>query len=145
MGFFYTPPTDIVTDVGDGRLQRTRTGGDVRWGHIVAVALATLFLPLAGCAAGGPQYRLWKAGIERQIQVRDAESKKKAATFLAGAEIERAKGVAEANEIIADSITEPYLRYFYIQQLSQLESHSGKVIYVPTEAGLPILEAGKRP
>ena len=36
---------------------------------------------------------------------------------------------------------EAYLRYLWIQNL---ESGSNSVVYVPTEAGLPILEAGKR-
>ena len=57
--------------------------------------------------------------------------------------MERAKGVAEANRIIGESLkgNESYLRYLWIQNL---ESGSNSVVYVPTEAGLPILEAGKR-
>jgi hypothetical protein len=51
--------------------------------------------------------------------------------------------VAEANRIIGESLkgNESYLRYLWIQNL---ESGSNSVVYVPTEAGLPILEAGKR-
>lgn len=66
-----------------------------------------------------------------------------AAQHLAQAEIERAKGVAEANKIIGDSLkgNEAYLRYLWIHSL---ENTQNSVIYVPTEANLPILEAGKR-
>jgi prohibitin 1 len=53
-------------------------------------------------------------------------------------EIERAKGVAQANEIIAGSITEGYLHYRFIEGLNDGNT---EVIYVPTEANLPILEA----
>lgn len=122
----------------------TETEGNytkARWGRITATALAAIFIPISLVVVAGPQYRLWRAGIERQIQVRDAESKAKAAVSLAQAEVNRAKGVAEANKIIAHSITPEYLRYFYIQQLAQVEHLGGKIIYVPTEAGLPILEA----
>jgi regulator of protease activity HflC (stomatin/prohibitin superfamily) len=117
--------------------------GQVRWGRIVALSLSIIVIPVCTWIAVAPQYRLWKAGIERQIQVRDAESKAKAAVQLAQAEVNRAKGVAEANRIIAHSITPEYLRYFYIQQLAQVEHLGGKIIYVPTEAGLPILEANR--
>jgi prohibitin 1 len=55
-------------------------------------------------------------------------------------EIARAKGAAEANRIIANSITEDYIRYLWVQGLNDGNS---EVIYVPTEANLPILEAGK--
>jgi len=62
---------------------------------------------------------------------------------LAKAEIERAKGVAEANKIIGESLkgNEAYLRYLWIQSLS--DGHS-ETIYVPTEANLPVLEATRR-
>jgi hypothetical protein len=55
----------------------------------------------------------------------------------------KAEGVAKANKIIGDSLkgNESYLRYLWIEKMTE----TGKeVIYVPTEAGLPILEAGKR-
>lgn len=110
---------------------------------IIAGVLA-LFILIAFWMWVKPQYNLWRAGVERQIQVKDAESRAVAATSLAKAEVNRARGVAEANKIIANSITPEYLRYFYIQELARVESIGGKVIYVPTEAGLPILEAGKR-
>jgi len=58
------------------------------------------------------------------------------------ADIERAKAAAEANRIIGESLkdNEEYLRYIWIKGL---QDSSGERIYIPTEAGLPILEAGK--
>ncbi len=53
-------------------------------------------------------------------------------------EIARAKGVAESNKIIADSLSENYLRYRWIEGL---QTNDMQVIYVPTEANLPVLEA----
>ena len=86
---------------------------------------------------------LAKATANRQISIQEAMAKEESAKHLAEAEVSRAEGVARANKIIGDSLqnNEAYLRYLWIDGL-----HSGKneVIYVPTEANLPILEAGKR-
>lgn len=85
---------------------------------------------------------LAKATANRQIAIQEAMAKQESAKHLAEAEVIRAEGVARANKIIGDSLTgnEAYLRYLWIDGL-----HSGKnqVIYIPTEASLPILEAGK--
>jgi prohibitin 1 len=56
-------------------------------------------------------------------------------------EIARARGISEANKIIAESISESYLHYRFIEGLNDGNT---EVIYVPTEANLPILEAGHR-
>jgi hypothetical protein len=57
------------------------------------------------------------------------------------ADIERAKAAAEANRIIGQSLknNDEYLRYIWIKGLQE---GKGERIYIPTEAGLPILEAG---
>ncbi len=86
---------------------------------------------------------LAKATANRQISIQEAMAKEESAKHLAQAEIVRAEGVAKANQIIGNSLqgNEAYLRYLWIDGL-----HTGKnqVIYVPTEANLPILEAGNR-
>lgn len=84
-----------------------------------------------------------RAECNRCIKVLEAEARKEAAKCLADAEVIRAHGVAKANLIIGDSLkdNESYLRYLWIDGLGHCP---GNVIYVPTEAGLPILEAGKR-
>ncbi len=55
-------------------------------------------------------------------------------------EVARASGVAKSNEIIASSLSENYLRYKWIEGLQRNEQ---VVVYVPTEANLPIMEAGR--
>lgn len=87
---------------------------------------------------------LAQAEWNRQIIVRQAQAKKDAATLEAEAEVLRAGGVAKANAIVAQGLGGPegYLRYLYIHMLS--EATDKQIIYIPTEAGLPILEAGKR-
>lgn len=106
---------------------------------------------IAGCCYVVPQYNVWnqqklgeaelaRAESNRQIAVLEAVAKKDSSKALADAEIMRAKGVAEANRIIGQSLqgNEGYLRYLWIQGL---QTNEMQVVYVPTEAGLPILEA----
>ena len=87
---------------------------------------------------------LAQAEWNRKIIVRQAQAKKDAATLEAEAAVAHAKGVRESNEIIANGLggAEGYLKFLYIQMLEN--SPDKQEIYIPTEAGLPILEAGKR-
>ncbi len=105
---------------------------------VIAVITILIILGIAVIMYTIPKYSLWAAQYSKKVQVEDALGKKLAATELAAAEVERAKGVAEANRIISTSITEPYLRYLWI---NGLHDGSSEVIYVPTEANLPLLEA----
>jgi hypothetical protein len=118
------------------------------------LAIVALLFAVLSVSAGYRYYSVWsqrKAGQarlaeaehSRQIAVEEARAKRAAATELAAAEVERAKGVAEANRIIGESLegNEAYLRYLWIQGLH--DGH-GETIYIPTEANIPILEATRR-
>ena len=100
-----------------------------------------------------PQWNVWRADLagqaalaqaenERKVLIEEAKARQESAKYYAEAEVERAKGVAEANRIIADGLGGPdgYLRYLWIQKLGENQQD---VIYIPTEAGVPILEAGR--
>ena len=114
-------------------------------GGIALLALILLF--------GVPVYNVWqqemtgkaelsRAEQNRQIRIQEAKAKREAAVFEAEAEVERAKGVAQGNKIIGESLNENenYLRYLWIQSLND---GNAETIYVPTEANLPILEADR--
>jgi regulator of protease activity HflC (stomatin/prohibitin superfamily) len=90
--------------------------------------------------------KLAEAEGSTKIQIEDAKGKLESAKLFSDAEVERAKGVAAANKIIGDSLknNESYLRYLYIQNLEKAEAAGSSVIYIPTEAGLPILEATRK-
>lgn len=98
-----------------------------------------------------PQYRVYsmrksgeaalaEAKSSRQVAILEARARKESAIELADAEVIRARGAAEANRILQDSLGGPdgYLRYLQIQALQETKS---SLIYVPTEAGLPVTEA----
>ena len=115
--------------------------------------IIVIILLLAAILWGGPAWNVWRAEMsgkaalakaenERKVLIEEARARAEAAKYLSQAEVERARGVAEANKIIADGLggSEGYLRYLWINKLGQ--NHQD-VIYVPTEAGIPILEAGR--
>lgn len=116
-----------------------------------------LIFVVCGGLWGCPQYNVYssrlageaelaQAQYSKQVQLAGAEGKLAAATKLAEVEVARAKGVAQANQIIGDSLknNEAYLRYLWITDLSS-NNRSPTVIYVPTEANIPLLEAGRTP
>lgn len=111
---------------------------------------------VCGGLYGCPQYTVYQqrmageaelaqAEYSKQVQVRDAEGRLAAAEKLAQVEITRAGGVAQANKIIGDSLkgNDAYLRYLWITDVTGGKSPT--VIYVPTEANIPILEATRIP
>lgn len=87
--------------------------------------------------------QLRKSEFTKKIAVQEAQAKYDAAKMLAQAEVERAKGVAEANKIIGESLknNEAYLKYLWVDGLQHTKN---QIVYIPTEASLPVLEAGKR-
>jgi hypothetical protein len=131
--------------------------GDIRrpplFPTLAWVLLGVAILWVAGMA-GCPVYNVWRAKMEgeaelaqaeqnRQIAIAQSKAKAEAARYEAEAEVARANGVAAANKIIGDSLrnNEAYLRYLWINDLANVKDRT--VVYVPTEANLPILEAGR--
>lgn len=102
-------------------------------------------------AFGYPSYLVWeqnkvgeaelaRAEQNRQIAIQEARAKEESAKSLANAEIIRAQGIAEANRIIGDSLknNDAYIRYLWVEALRETKN---AVVYIPTEAGIPMTEA----
>ncbi len=131
-------------------------GQERNWKRIIiagAITLAVIGGGIGGCMVGWPQYRVWQQNKEgeaelaraeqnRQIAIQEARAKEESAKSLANAEIIRAKGVAEANKIIGDSLqnNDAYIHYLWIETLKESKD---QVIYIPTEAGIPITESAR--
>lgn len=124
---------------------------------VIAGILALGILTAVGMV-GCPEYEVYnqrllgeaelaRAQQNRQIAVNEAQAKMDSAKLLAQAEVERARGVAQANAIIGDSLrgNESYLRYLWITEVGATKDSDKTVVYVPTEANLPILEANRKP
>lgn len=130
---------------------------DLAWGPILRDGLILIVVIVAAGMYGFPYYNVFQQSLsgkaalgramqDRQIAVQEAQAKMESAHLLAQAEIERAKGVAGANAIIAESLkgNEAYLRYLWITEVAAVGKDGKTVVYVPTEANLPILEATRK-
>lgn len=123
---------------------------------VAGISATTIFV--LGLVAFGmygcPQYSVYSKRMEgeaelanatysRQVAVQEAQAKKDSATLLAESEVIRAGGVAQANKIIGDSLkgNEAYLKWLWIDKLDMSKQST---IYIPTETGMPVMEAGKR-
>ncbi|GAE22043.1 hypothetical protein JCM10003_1582 [Bacteroides pyogenes JCM 10003] len=107
-------------------------------------------LIIIGAFIAVPYYNVWqqemsgraefaKAEQNRKIKIEEAKANLEAEKLNAQAEIERAKGAAEAIKIENGSITAAYIQYLWVRQQNNLNNKT--VIYIPTEANLPVLEA----
>lgn len=103
-----------------------------------------------------PMYNVWsskksgqadleQAHFEQQCQVAQANGRLQAAETNKKAAIIEAEAVAEQIKRIGENLVrhDLYLKWQWIKMMEERPESS--TIYVPTEAGLPILEAGKRP
>ena len=121
---------------------------------IISIAITLLIVGVYALGFVNRIYEVWAerkrgeaelahAESNRRIKTLEAKAFEESSKYYADAEVIRAIGVAEANKIIGASLkdNEGYLRYLWIHSL---ENTKDQVIYVPTEAGLPILEAGRR-
>ncbi len=117
---------------------------------VVGLTITTFIILIIGlCMWIFPKYSVWSKGLKGEAQLREAEYSKQvlieeakanleAEKLNAQAEIERAKGMAEAMEIENGKLTETYIKYLWVRGMSEDTTNT---IYIPTEAGLPILEA----
>lgn len=129
---------------------RKQTADVVKWA--VRGAILLLFVAVISMI-GCPTYNVYRSKMDgaavlahaqssREVAVAEAKAKMEAAAMLAQADTIRAHGVARSNEIIGASLknNEAYLHWLWIDNI---EKNPQAVIYVPTEANLPILEAGR--
>lgn len=125
--------------------------GFVGWVSFLIFALACAAGFIALIMWGCPQYGVYnqrktgeselaRAQYNRQIAVLEASAKEESAKRLAAVDSIRAIGVANANKIIGNSLreNEEYLTWLWIEALKE---GGNSIVYVPTEANIPLLEA----
>ena len=120
------------------------------------VCVGLLLCSVPSCMYIVPQYTVWQrkmageadfahAEFSKRVSVETARAKKDAAVLEAEAEVTRAEGAAKAAEIIKASLSgetgELYLRYLWINGIDHESAKT--IIYIPTEANLPLLESGR--
>lgn len=116
------------------------------------VGIIAVILLIAGAVVAIPYYRVWSQEMEgraefaraeqnRKIKIEEAKAMLESEKLASDAEVVRAKGAAEAIKIENGALTPTYIQYLWVRQ--QNLNQGDKIIYVPTETSLPILEAGR--
>jgi hypothetical protein len=128
----------------------TNTKRWVRIGMSILVGLILLVVGLVFVSkAVTPQLNLYKANTEKKAVIAEQRAQSEAAEFAAksrviqaqaNADAQRieAQGIRDSQEIISQTLTPEYLTWRYYEVLG---TTTNQVVYLPTEAGLPITEA----
>jgi hypothetical protein len=116
---------------------------------VLILLIGLIVLGMWGC----PRYNVYSsrkdgeaalahAQASKEVQVAEAKAKMESAVYNAQADTIRAHGIARSNQIIGESLknNKEYLSWLWIDNL---EKNPNAVFYIPTEANLPILEAGR--
>lgn len=108
---------------------------------IVAVIIAAAMFLM-------PKYRVYSQELRGQAALAEARSSKQVQVEQARGELESSKLRSEAIKIIGKAAQEypEYRNQEFIGAFGEAlrEGQIEQIIYVPTEANIPILEAGKR-
>jgi len=124
---------------------------EVTFAGLGLIAISALVI---GGMYGCPKYKVYSSRLEgeallahaqasKEVSVAEAKAKMESALMLAAADTVRAHGVARSNEIIGQSLNnnEAYLKWLWIDNI---EKNPNAVIYIPTEANIPLMEAGRK-
>lgn len=127
---------------------REMSDSEVVWYWLIRIG-GVLGLLTTAVMAGCPQYSVYSARLDGEATQARAHGARQALVAQAEAERDAAKMRAEAIGIVGKAAKEfpEYRAQEFIGAFAEA-MHNGKInqiIYVPTEANIPILEAGHRP
>jgi hypothetical protein len=126
---------------------------DFKWFLSITVLVIGIIM---GLMLGLPKYNVWRSSIaiekaqnygkaamaeaeeNRKIAIEEGKADLEVQKLKSQAEVIRATGMAEAIEIENGKLTAMYIHYLWVRNIDKMD---GEKIYIPTEAGLPILEA----
>jgi len=111
----------------------------------IAVAIIVIILSFM---FGVPPYRVWQQRLEGQAALAKAEQSRRVLVAQAQSEMEAAELRAKAIKIVGQAAKEfpEYRQQEFIGSfVHALESGKiSQIVYVPTEANIPIIEAGRK-
>lgn len=127
----------------------------IKGGALVGLLVVGI-IGIAALMFGLPTYNVWqqemagkaemaKAEQNRRILVEEAKAKLEAEKLNAQAEIERAKGMAEAMKVENGTLNETYNQYLFIRTLEKLADKGSlpQIIYLPSEGMIPVMDLNK--
>lgn len=122
---------------------------------IVSLAVFGLVVIVA-LMFGVPTYRVWqqemagkaemaKAEQNRKILVEEAKARLEAEKLNAQAEVERARGMAEAMKIENGTLNTTYNQYLFIRTLEKLADRGNlpQIIYMPSNGLVPVMDVAQ--
>lgn len=118
-----------------------------RLGLAIRDAVLASVLLIASGMYGCPRYAVYEQGLKGQAELARAEQNRQILISQAHAEREAAQQRAEAIKIMGQAAKDfpEYRQQEFIGAFGHAlqEGRISQIIYVPTEAGIPILEAGR--
>lgn len=118
------------------------------WTIGILSAVLVIFLIALGMY-GIPKYNVWQQGLAGEAKLKRAGQEKMIMIEKAKAEVEAAIHRAKAIKLMGEMAKKypEYRQQEFIGAFAEAmeEGNIDQIIYVATEAGIPILEAGKRP
>lgn len=122
---------------------------------LITIIISTGILIIA-LMFGLPLYNVWqqemagkaemaKAEQNRKILIEEARARLEAEKLNAQAEVERAKGMAEAMKLENGTLNSTYNQYLFIRTLEKLADKGDlpQIIYMPSEGLVPVMDVNK--
>lgn len=151
-----------MTEISDRELNELRrqaaeNGSDRALARRIIIGccavIVTILLVILAWKLVTPRINLYKSNTEKQAVIKEQEAISEAAVFAAEkrviqasaeakARLIEAQAIADSQKLIAATLTPEYLQWRYYEVLAVTNN---QIIYVPTEAGLPITEANRLP
>ena len=114
---------------------------------VILSALICFIILIILILFGWPHYKVWKQGMDGQAALAEAEQSKMIQVQVAKAELESAKLRAQAIQLVGQAAKDypEYRKQEFIGAFGEAlrDGRIQQIIYVPTEANIPIVEAGK--
>lgn len=118
----------------------------------IIIGIVSGIILIAAGMFGIPVYNVWQqemsgkaqlaqAEQNRQILIQEAKARLESAKLDAQSEYIRAEGMAKAIEVENGKLTDRYIQYLWVRNQTDLNNKT--IIYIPTEANLPVLEANR--
>ena len=123
-------------------------GRFIRITTISVLAVLIMGGMLVGAMLGMPLYRVWAAEYNGRAVLVQAEQTRQVLITQANAEREAAVARAEAIEIVGRAAQDfpEYRQQEFLGAFAEAlkDGKMNQIIYVPTEANIPLMEAGRR-
>lgn len=115
---------------------------------IVASVVVTILSVAIGAMWGIPNYRVWQQNLSGKAELAKAEQTRQILTTQAKAEKEAAIYRSEAIAIMGEAAKKypEYRQQEFMASFGEAlrEGRINQIIYVPTEANIPIMEANRK-